>query len=197
MRLSSARRSGSAEQASQAPGQTEDHRVAPSIGQQAPRKSARLAHTATFADDTTQAKTSTVAPRRRLQEAPQLPPGAAGHCFRGMNDAWDADGIGQGDGASPLDAAEAQPFALAETARQPDRTTSAAAPDALSASNRMHRWQENGAKRHPPIRDHLATASPLLRAKTQGKRPPPTQRNKNRRKREPFALLPHVRVRRR
>ncbi|OUO96654.1 hypothetical protein B5F41_01440 [Gordonibacter sp. An232A] len=62
MRLSSARRSGSAEQASQAPGQTEDHRVAPSIGQQAPRKSARLAHTATFADDTTQAKTSTVAP---------------------------------------------------------------------------------------------------------------------------------------
>ena len=85
-----------------------------------------------------------------------------------MNDAWDADGIGQGDGASPLDAAEAQPFALAETARQPDRTTSAAAPDALSASNRMHRWQENGAKRHPPIRDHLATASPLLRAKTQG-----------------------------
>ena len=73
-----------------------------------------------------------------------------------MHDAWGADGIGQGDGASPLDAAEAQPFALAETARQPDRTTSAAAPDALSASNRMHRWQENGAKRHPPIRDHLA-----------------------------------------
>ena len=90
-----------------------------------------------------------------------------------MHDAWGADGIGQGDGASPLDAAEAQPFALAETARQPDRTTSAAAPDALSASNRMHRWQENGAKRHPPIRDHLATAPPLLRAKNARQAPAP------------------------
>ena len=64
MRLSSARRSGSAEQASQAPGQTEDPRVALSNGPHAPppRESARLALTATFADDTTQAKTSTVAP---------------------------------------------------------------------------------------------------------------------------------------
>ena len=89
-----------------------------------------------------------------------------------MNDAWSADENGPSDGASALDAAEAQPFALAETARQPDRTTSAAAPDALSASNRMHRWQENGAKRHPPIH-HLATAPPLLRAKNARQAPAP------------------------
>ena len=112
-------------------------------------------------------------PRRRLQEAPQLPPGAAGHCFRGMNDAWSADENGPSDGASALDAAEAQPFALAEIARQPDRTTSAATPDALSALSRMRRWQENGAKRHPPIRDHLATAPPLLRAKNARQAPAP------------------------
>ena len=90
-----------------------------------------------------------------------------------MHDAWGADGIGQGDGASPLDAAEAQPFALAEIARQPDQTTSAATPDALSALSRMRRWQENGAKRHPPIRDHLATAPPLLRAKNARQVPAP------------------------
>ena len=67
MRLSSARRSGSAEQADQAPGQTEDHRVDLSIGQPSARPHpppgrTRLALTAAFADDTTQAKTSTVAP---------------------------------------------------------------------------------------------------------------------------------------
>lgn len=95
-----------------------------------------------------------------------------------MNDAWSADENGQGDGASPLDAAEVQLFVLAEITRQPDRTTSAATPDALGALSRMRRWQENGAKRHPPIRDHLATTSPLLRAKTQGKRPPRPSKTK-------------------
>lgn len=95
-----------------------------------------------------------------------------------MNDAWSADENGPSDGASALDAAEAQPFALAEIARQPDRTTSAATPDALSALSRMRRWQENGASGTRLSATTLQPLHPYSEQKTQGKRPPLTQRNK-------------------